>query len=474
MGRALVPGLAAALGFGIAFGYVLFPGVGAFAASAALLLVAMVFRSALFLWAAAFALGMSLPTQTPWPPHLRFQLPLVREVTGQVLDLPDPRARTDAVTVAPVNLPVLLLAYVPKGANVAPGDIVRLRGEFSFPQPEGWRLYLERRGIRGLFFAREVEVVTPGRPGLLRWVAGLRARMLDQLRGSVPGLGGALLAALLLGARGELPDDEVEAFRLAGVAHVLALSGLHVGILSAGGWWLLGLLRWRPSWRYLVLIPAVGLYVLLGGARVSLIRAALMFAVLGLFWVLWEGGWVLRRWLDPLQGLSLAALIVLVLWPHSALEAGFLLSFSATAAILVFVPGWLRWPGRGRLPKLVRRGADLLAVTVCAQLGSLPVLGSTFGYIAAYGLLGNLLLVPWTAVLLWVGLVNWGLAFTPWGPNVGAWVDTVLVRPYLAVVRLLGSGPGAALPVGPGFALWYLLALLGILALRAYGEEVNQ
>lgn len=465
MRRALLPGLGAALGFGIAFGYVLFPGSLALVPAGASLLLALGRRSVLALWGAAFALGLALPVREAIPLHLAFQLPNLREVRGVVLDVPEPRAKNLSLTLAAEALGVRLLAYVPLGSGVGPGDRVRLVGRWGLPQPPAWREALLRRGIHGLFWADEVEVEAPGGPGLLRLAWRVRGALLSRLDAGLPGPGADLLSALLLGARGRLPEDEVEAFRQAGVAHLLALSGLHVGILAAGGWWLLGFLRVPRAWRYPVLVPAVGFYVLLGGARVSLLRAGIMFAVLGLFWLLWERGWVLRRWLDPLQGLALAAIGVLALWPWSALEVGFQMSFLATAGIVLLLPGWTGSSLRARLPRWVRPGADLLAVTLCAQAGAVPVVGSAFGYLAPYGLGANLALVPWTAALLWAGL----LALLPL--PLGVAVERALVGPYLAAVRGLAALPGASLPVGPGFGPLCLLAALGLLLLRALAEE---
>lgn len=470
MGRALLPGLGAALGFGIAFGYLLFPGPLALAAAGGALVLAAWRRSAVALWAAALALGLALPVREDLPPHLPFQLPNLSEATGRVLDIPEPRARNLSFTLALDNLPVKLLAYVPKEPRLGPGDRVRIVGRWGRPEPKPWRESLARRGVHGLFWATEVEVLEEGAPGLLRWASRVRGDLLAPLDRALPAPAGDLLAALLLGARGRLPDEDEEAFRLAGVAHVLALSGLHVGILAAGGWWFLGLLRFRPGWRYLLLVPAVGFYVLLGGARVSLLRAGIMFAILGLFWVLWERGWVLRRWLDPLQGLSLAAIAVLALWPWSALDAAFALSFLATAGILLFLPAWTASEARARLPPPARRVGDIVAVTLCAQAGAVPVVGTTFGYVAPYGILANVLLVPWTAVVLWGGILLLGLASLPVSLPLAFVGERILVGPYLAAVRWLSALPGASLPVGGGFGLWCLLAALGFLLLRAAAE----
>lgn len=471
MGQALLPGLGAALGFGIAFGHLLAPGPVALAAGGGALLLAVWRRSVVGLWAAAFALGLGLPVRQALPPHLRFQLPNLREVTGRVLDIPEPRAKNVSFTLAPDALPVKLVAYVPKGVPIGPGDRVTLTGRWGLPHPQGWRDSLARRGIHGLFWASKIEVLKAGEPGPLCWASQVRGALLDHLYAALPPEAADLLAALLFGARGMLREEEEEAFRRAGVAHVLALSGLHVGILAAGGWWLLGLLRIRPSWRYLLLVPAVGFYVLLGGARVSLIRAALMFAILGLFWLLWEQGWVLRKWFDPLQGLALAALVVLVLWPWSAVDSGFQLSFVATAGILLLLRGWTGSVARRGLPAWLRRPADVLAVTACAQAGAVAIIGTVFGYVSLYGLLANLLLVPWTGLILWGGVILLVLAALPIGLPLGFVAGRMLIGPYTTVVRSVASLPGASLPVGPGFGLWCLLAALGILLLRAAAEE---
>ena len=470
MGRALLPGIAAALGFGLVFSQFSYLGPSALLLSAFFLFLAAWRKFVPFLWAASFFLGMGWIHPAPLPKHLELQLSLLRECKGVVVDLPEPTAKRLSFTVELENLGVRLLAYGPQDLFVYPGERVQLFGEYGVPEPEGWREYLARRGIHGLFWADRVEVLSESKGGLLFWTARARETLRSFLF-RLPEKARALLSALLLGSRGLLSSEEKEAFQEAGVAHLLALSGLHVGILVAGGWFLLRLLRFPRAWRYFLLIPAVGLYVLIGGLRVSLLRAAVMFGVVGIFWTLWERGLVAKAWLDPLQGLSLAALIVLLIWPWSALDAAFQLSFSATAGIVLLLPSWTGSALRRRLPRFPRYFLDLVVVSACAQLGVLPFLASTFGYLASYGLLANLILIPWTTLLVWAGIL--GLPFLVF-PQTGVWAGRVLAgicETYLWAVEKLGNLPGAVLPVGEGFALWYLLALLSLLILRAAQED---
>lgn len=470
MGRALLPGIAAALGFGLALGHLAPLGGKALGAAALAFLGAAWRRSVPLLWVSALFLGLALVRPTPLPKHLAFQLPLLQECTGTVVDLPEPTAKRLSFTVAVEGLGVRLLAYGPQGLPIRPGQRVRLFGEYGEPEPEGYREYLARRGIHGLFWAERVEILAEGPKGLFFWAAVAREEI-RELLAPLPARARALLSALLLGSRGLLAPEEKEAFREAGVAHLLALSGLHVGILVAGGWGLLGLLRVPKTWRYPLLLPLVAAYVLLGGMRVSLLRAALMFGVLGVFWLLWGRGWVARAWFDPLQSLAFAALLVLLLWPWSALDAAFQLSFAATAGILLLWPSWARSPRRARLPRLPRYGADLLAVSVCAQLGVLPFLGATFGYLTPYGLLANLVLIPWTTLLLWLGILGLPLLLFPPTRPAAVLVLHAAAEPYLRTVEALSRLPGAALPVGENFGLWCLFALWAFLLLRAAQEE---
>lgn len=472
MARALLPGIAAALGFGVALGFLCPGGPWALLAAAFFLIFAAIRRWIPGLWLSSLFLGIALARPLSFPAHLQSQLPLLQECIGYVVDLPEPTAKRLSFTVEVPSLGVRLLVYGPQDLSVYPGEKVQLFGRYGVPEPEGYREYLARRGILGLFFAERVELLSESEGGVLLWAARTREKI-RSFFSPLPEKGKALLSALLLGSRGLLAPEEKEAFQKAGVAHLLALSGLHVGILVAGGWFLLGLFRVPQAWRYFLLIPAVGLYVLIGGLRVSLLRAAVMFGVVGIFWILWEWGWVARAWLDPLQGLSFAAILVLLIWPWSALDASFQLSFSATAGIVLLWPSWSAKAFRRSLPRLARYFLDLLAVSACAQIGVLPFLAASFGYLAPYGLLANLLLIPWTTLFLWAGIL--GLPFLlvpalrPWVGKALGW----LAEPYLGVVGAIGDLPGAVLAVGERFGLWYLCVLLGFLILQAAEEDLS-
>jgi hypothetical protein len=160
MSRALLPGIAAALGFGVTVGYLWPGGPWALVIAISFLLLAAWRRWIPGLWLTALFLGIAFVRPVEHPRELELQLSLLRECTGIVVDLPEPTAKRLSFTVELENLGVRLLAYGPQDLFVYPGERVQLFGEYGVPEPEGWREYLARRGIHGLFWADRVEVLS--------------------------------------------------------------------------------------------------------------------------------------------------------------------------------------------------------------------------------------------------------------------------------------------------------------------------
>lgn len=264
------------------------------------------------------------------------------------------------------------------------------------PPPKGWRLTLASR--------RMLQVEAPP-PPWMRWSSRWRQAVEDvwrsvepegQLQGTVsPGF--ALTRALLLGDRSQLAPEWQRALRRLGLAHVLAVSGLHVGLV-AGLVWLAGMPLPRGLRLLLPLLAVLG-YALLVGPRPSLLRAAAMglLVCVSLY---------LRRPPIAVHGLALFVLVLTLINPTIVFDLGFQLSVSATAGILILGPSlarrWTLLPAGWRLP---------LAASVGAQLASLPIALPAFHLLPLAAPLVNLLVVPWVAVMLMLGGLWTALAF---------------------------------------------------------------
>lgn len=295
------------------------------------------------------------------------------------------------------------------------------------------------QGLGGVGYALSelaIEDVAPVAPSLARTVSAARrivgervAAALDY--GSEQGLIRRSLAeALLIGQRGAIPDEVLDAMRDSGLAHILAISGLHIGLVAGfvffvvrAGLALVGPLALRRpirKWAAGVALVVAFAYVLLAGATVPTQRAFLMLGI-GLVAILTD-----RLQLN-MRPVAWAALAVLMVMPESLVGASFQLSFAAVVALVAaYEAVRSRWRGIGigaglpRDPTRARAsvlGLYFLAVvftSFVATLATAPFAITNFNRVAVYGIAANLVAVPVTA--FWI--MPWGivaLAFIPLG-----------------------------------------------------------
>ena len=309
------------------------------------------------------------------------------------------RGESDGRTLRLTSPRGLRLALVPAGA--VPAGHVALRGTAVRAaverNPGGFdeRGYLARRGVAGELLVGEVVAASPRLSPLERLRAGATAG-LDPRQA-------ALMEAMTLGVRQDLGDLR-STFAKAGLAHVLALSGLHVGVLVAAlGRATAGLGRRR----YPLLAGATIAYVWLVGASPSVLRAGVM--VLAGLAGLAAGYGRLQAW----PALALAALVSLLLAPAQLLDASFQLSYLAVGGMLLLAPPLLRRlaprcgraaaDGAGPLGRTARFLLPALAAGTAAQLPSLSLVAGSFGRVPLAAPLVNLIAVPLAGVLVPLG-----------------------------------------------------------------------
>ena len=245
--------------------------------------------------------------------------------------------------------------------------------------------------------------------------AAVRHR-LEQLILRQGGAAAALLAALLLGDRHHLTAEQVASFRRAGAMHLLALSGLHVGLayavaatLARGVTWVGATLvpRGQRFWVVLAAVIGVGavfLYVELAGSRASLARAATMLALA-------RAAATLGRPTRSLNVLAWSAVVVLIADPAVVHELSFQLSYAALLGILILGPLVAdRLPAL--LPGSLRSG---FGMAVGAQTATLPLVLVTFGSAYPVGAVSGLVLVPYAALFLWAGMASLTLSLLSGG-----------------------------------------------------------
>ncbi|MBI2081880.1 MAG: DNA internalization-related competence protein ComEC/Rec2, partial [candidate division NC10 bacterium] len=327
----------------------------------------------------------------------------------------------------------------------------RLEGTFLLRRPRGtlnpggfdYRRFRQTQGIALEGWAREAQADLRIEPlpsaRVERGVAALRRRMLLRLQEAVGGEEGALLRAIVLGDRSGLSDATVTAFRDSGTYHILAISGLNVSLLAGAFLLLLRVLRVPPRASAAAAVLLVVFYAALAGGSASVVRAAVMTAAVLL-------ALMLERQTDLFNSLGLAALLLLAVSPLSLFDAGFQLTFAATAAIAAVAER----PPLARLPRPARWLVLSLTVSAAATLGTLPILARHFQRVSLSGVLANLLIVPLSGVLTALGMLEaLVLSLHPAGlPGLAALLRLVAAT-EIGTARLFAALPMATLQVYP-------------------------
>jgi competence protein ComEC len=403
------------------------------------------------------------------------------ELVGTVVD--DPRPRQDRVQLVLGELAAArdgtthrlgdrVLVWLPRGIDAGAGDRMVVSSRLELPEDfEGfaYRAYLARQGIGAIARARSAEVLAEA-SGPTSLLAGIRALLLGGLHDIVPEPEAALGAGILLGVRSAIAPEINDAFAVAGLTHVVAISGWNIAIVAAIVMAAVQPLARRPGGRWTTSAVAaltVGGYVVLTGASPSVVRAALMAAAM---LVARLGG----SRAHAASALALAALVMLLAAPPVLWDVGFQLSLLATAG-LVWFGGPIerrlrRWPGWIREP---------VALTLAAQLTALPVILVNFERLSLVAPIANVLVVPFVPVAMLfsaiasvVGVID-GAAHVPIVGSALTWLTGGACWLVLRVIVWLGttvaSVPHAAVDVSVPPAL--AVAWLPILALASWATH---
>jgi len=210
----------------------------------------------------------------------------------------------------------------------------------------------------------------------------------------------AIAAALILGHKEQLNKDLKIAYSESGAIHVLAVSGLHVGIISS---FLLFLLQFLPYknrawiWAKLGLVlTCIWLFAFLTGLSPSVQRAAIMFSALNI-------GWTLQRDVNIYNALAIAAFFILLTNPYALFDVGFQFSFLAVTGIVFFGPKFIAFWAPKNL--LLYHAWLLTVVGISAQLAVFPLVLYYFHQVPTYFWLSGLFVIPFAGILMKLGLL---------------------------------------------------------------------
>jgi competence protein ComEC len=361
-------------------------------------------------------------------------------------------------------------------AALEPGARVRLRAWLMPPAPPAvpgaydFARAAWFQGIGGTGRALDIAVTAPaGEQGWKARLSSWRQRLADHIRSRLEGAEGGIASALATGDQAGIPEEDAEAMRRSGLAHLLSVSGLHLtAVVGAVMLLTLKLLALSPAlalrFRLVVIAAGVGAfagvaYTLLTGAEVPTVRACIASILVLL-------GVALGREALTLRLVAVGALIVLAFWPESLPGASFQLSFAAIVAIVALhdhpkVRNFLSARDEGWPVKLGRFLLGLVLTGLAVEVALIPIALWHFHQAGLYGALANILAIPLTTFVI-MPLEALALLFDPSG--LGApfwWLAGQALSFLLHLAHATASAPGAValLPTMPGPA--YVLMVGG-------------
>jgi competence protein ComEC len=378
-----------------------------------------------------------------------------------------------AGTLAADKLPLrvrLTLHDVEEGYTA--GDEIAVRAMLLPPPPPASpgaydfqrQAYFQRIGAVG-YALEEPEITRKAAEGGFSFAESLerlRQRITERIIASLPSPTGALAAAQITGHRNTIPPEVLSAMQDSGLAHLLAISGMNIGIVAGLVFFavraLLALIPWlalrisTKKWAAVAALVVALAYVLISGASVPTQRAYLMLGAV-------MAGVLIDREALSMRLVAWAAVAILVAAPEGLLGPSFQMSFAAVVALIACYERWaarkpeLEPPGAAR--RWLRGFAALALTSLVAGLATAPFGMYSFNRFTVYGLAANMVAVPVTD--LWImpwallamlampfGLEAWPLAAMGWGVDLVHWV-----------ARTVASWPGAVVPttVIPGWGL---------------------
>ncbi len=458
-------------------------------AAARLVLLTMV-ASFGFAWAQL----LSLHTAAKWQ---QLALPSAGEerlISGHII-WSEPRARGSVMDISitqtkPYRLRIFAAKHV--AADALPGCHIEA---LVFVAPIGLpisRHAYDRRftqffaGRQGQGFLRRIDKLDCQQrltvsAGLARW----RLSIAQAFRQALPPPLGALAASLVTGIRGAIPADTRDLFRDTGLAHVLAISGLHMGLFAGSVFAVLRLLA--ASWPWLVqsydvrrlsagfaIIAAIA-YLIISGASFATQRAFMMIVIVFFAMLLGRAGLTLRN-------LSTAGIVISILQPAAVMQAGFQMSFAAVMALIAYYEYWQsrnlifqRYEGfalHQRLWRYLRLGLwGLFSTSLIAGGVTGYIAAYHFGQMAGFGLLTNILAMPifsllvmpmaaLSLALLPLGLHTFSLSMMGWG-----------LAQIIAIAQWVASNTQAVWHVAPTPPWALICAMAGLILLALGGRR---
>ncbi|SNT15254.1 competence protein ComEC [Anaerovirgula multivorans] len=283
-----------------------------------------------------------------------------------------------------------------------PFDMVTLRNvtlieDFDKRGLEGYQLYLRGRGFKSILQVNAKDLMKVDKyvtTNIINSSFKTRRYIEDFFDQSLPSIESSMLKSIMFGNQGYLDKETLNLFSISGTAHIIAVSGLHVGVMVLLCHHLLAFLNLGKRKILLITMVTLFFYSAIVGFPVSIIRASSMYCLYVL-------GYFVERRYDAINSLMMMAFLLLLYNPLNIFSVSFQLSFAATLSILLFFPFV-----KDLLKVVPKYLQSLMAVTIAAQLGTIPIMIYHFNQLSFIAFIANIFIVPTLMPLLFTSLTS--------------------------------------------------------------------
>ncbi|MCK4982440.1 MAG: ComEC/Rec2 family competence protein, partial [Victivallaceae bacterium] len=377
------------------------------------------------------------------------------------------KAETNNICITHINELVRCTIISSTPLNIQRGDLIDVSGVLkkfrhaSNPGQFDTASYFAKKDIAYRFTARKGMIKWRNPPYMSAFLKLRRSldKARKQLANKITGVPGYeteanVLSKMLLGTRGLLPEELTELLQRTNTFHIIAISGLHIGIVC-GIWWCVMWLIGVP-WKYrgAALLPVLWLYAIMVGLRASVVRASFMFTALAV-------APLINRPHRAVQALLTAGLLYLLLWPREVTSFGTQLTFLSVVALLSMASlfalffdrfAWVRGPAVYDLEHIHRRYfhnilhyfLQIVCATVAIWLITWPVILTRSNLVTPLSWLANLCVVPALGVVLTLGFTSLVLSFVwPFIAELITYANLIFLHFLIKIIEYIAKIPVA-------------------------------
>ena len=352
-------------------------------------------------------------------------------------------------------------------------------GEFNYGE------YLRLHDIDAVFITfgyDKIELVGNVEPSFFKAkiiypIKDYSIKVIDKLVG---GDEGEYLKGLVLGERSNISQEIKENFVNAGVAHIIAVSGLNVAYVALIIWAVLTFIPVKYTYKNIIIIVFLFLYMSLTGSVPSIVRATIMASVFLI-------AQIIERKPNAYNIVSFAGLVILIYDPRQLFDAGFILSFTAILSIIIIYPKldeWMRelkWFAKMNDEKIWGKSVKWIVIlflgTFAAQIGTLPVSAIMFKKVSVVSLFANLFAIPLSNIALALGFIMIIVStFSTWLASVFAGFNSMLLHYQLEMIEFCAKLDFAFVEtyfVDYLFMAVYFLALVFLYSINKYNYKAR-